>query len=188
METTIRNRVRYSAQSSQAIGRKAGQQRTAYNQAVAFCLAHPNTGKHELQHLLTLWRHQNPEYWNDTVACQRPKLFKGRTGRAAIPPRRCRRAPRVRKGNQARQASHRPAARQQTSPRQAKPPRHGNRLERDIDPKKLFRSRMAPLTVIIEDNTRIKQINTRQLVVDGVILELCKSIPPNADLRARTHP
>ena len=187
METTIHNRVRYSAQSSQAIGRKAGQQRAAYNHAVAFCLAHPNTGKNELQHMLTLWRHQNPEYWNDTVACQRPKLFKGRQAvrqfhhADAAVLRECEKEIKLAKQATTQQPDN-------NQPRPAKPPRHGNRLERDIDPKKLFRSRMAPLTVIIEDNTRIRQLSSRRISVDSINPRTLQVHSHKYRSPRRTHP
>ena len=72
MLTTIRNRVRYSAGSSQVIGEQASLQRQAYNQAVEYTLAHPNVTKYGLQAVLTRWRQENKEKWVGTLAVQRP--------------------------------------------------------------------------------------------------------------------
>ena len=135
METTLLNRIRYSTDTSQAIGIKAGQQRAAYNAAVEFCLAHPNVSQNQLQHQLTLWRNQDPHYWHGSVACQRPGLFKGRLA--------------VRQFHNAdaavlRQCQNEIKFANSAEHRNVKPPRHGNPPERDTDPRKLFRSRMQP--------------------------------------------
>ena len=71
MLTAQRTRVRYSPELPLKIGQFASQQRMAYNQGVEYTPAHPNIGKNEIQHQLTLWRKQNPELWNGHVATQR---------------------------------------------------------------------------------------------------------------------
>ena len=78
MNRAIRNRVRYSPESSLAIGQRARQQRHARNAAIEFVLKHPNTAKNEVQRQLTLWRKADPKKWAGSVAVQRPGLFRGR--------------------------------------------------------------------------------------------------------------
>ena len=152
METTQRNRVRYSPTTSQGIGERAAQQRLARNSAIEYTLAHPDVSKNHLQRLLTLWRNQDPDKWHGSVACQRPGLFKGRLT--------------VRQFHAADASVLRECQREITFAQQdpdkrskAKPPRHGNNSQRDTNPKRLFHSRKAPITLVIEDNTRIRQIS-----------------------------
>lgn len=170
METTQLNRVRYSPITSQAIGERAAQQRLARNAAIEYTLAHPNVSKNQLQRQLTLWRNQDPDKWQGSVAVQRPGLFKGRNSARQFHAadakvlRECQREIRF--------AQQDPEKRAKT-----KPPRHGNNPQRDTNHKRLFRSRKDPITLVIEDNSRIRQLSSRRIVVDGLELQLAKSIP-----------
>ena len=170
MQTTQRNRVRYTSQSSQEIGTRASQQRMARNIATQYVLAHPNVSKNRLQRQLTLWRNQDPDQWHASVACQRPGLFKGRLT--------------VRQFHQADARVLRECQREikfanldPEKSRKAKPPRHGNHPSRDPNPQRLFHSRKAPTTLVIEDNTSIRQVNANTIIVDGMTLHLAKPIP-----------
>ena len=132
MLTTIRNRVRYSAGSSQVIWEQASLQWQAYNQAVEYTLAHPNVTKYGLQAVLTRWRQENKEKWVGTLAVQRPGLYRGRDS--------------VRKFRRADAPVLRECLKElkhtaKTGRKPARPPRHGNNPGRDPDSRRLFRSR-----------------------------------------------
>ena len=174
MLTAQKTRVRYSPELSLKIGQYASQQRLAYNQAVEYTLAHPNIGKNEIQHQLTLWREQNPELWSGHVTTQRPGLFKGRNAvrqadRASLTTlRECRKEVDLRE---------KPAGK-------GKPPKHPVRPGRDLSPERLYRSRKQPITLTIEDSSRIRRLDRYSISVDGIVLQLSTRIPEKADIRA----
>ena len=175
MLTTIRNRVHYTPESSQAIGARAAQQRLTRNQAIAYTLAHPNVEKNEIQHQLTLWQNSEPDKWHGSVACQRPGLFKGHLT--------------VRQFHQADTSTLRQCQQEtrfapelKRSQRKVKPPRHGNNPQRDPDPQRLFRSRKAPITLVIEDSAHIRLVNSNTLIVDGMTPHITNTIPADANI------
>ena len=179
MHRILRNRVRYSPESSRAIGARAGQQRQARNAAIEYTLAHPNVSKYGVQRQLTIWRQGNPARWQGSVSVQRPGLYRGRNsvrqfdeaGKAVLAEtrREVRLAQSIRSGE--------PHG-------NTRPPRHGARPERDINSDKLFRSRKGRMTLFIEEASRIKQTGPRTLAVDGMELQLARPIPKDADIRA----
>ena len=132
MLTTIRNRVRHSAGSSQVIGEQASRQRQAYNQAVEYTLAHPNVTRYGLQAVLTRWRQENKEKWVGTLAVQHPGLYRGRDS-----VRKFRRADAPVLRECLKELKHRA----KTDRKPARPPKHGNNPGRDPDSRRLLRSR-----------------------------------------------
>ena len=175
MLTTIRNRVRYSAGSSQAIGEQASQQRLAYNQAVEYTLAHPNVTRNGLQAVLTRWRQEDPEKWAGTTAVQRPGLYRGRDS--------------VRKFHRAdapvlRECLKELKHRARKDEKIKKPPRHGNNPGRDPDSRRLFRSRKAPTGLSVQDAESIRVASTRTLRVGSMTLMLARPIPEDTNVRA----
>ena len=175
MLTTIRNRVKYSPGSSQAIGEQASRQRQAYNQAVEHTLAHPNVSKYGLQAVLTRWRQENPEKWAGTLAVQRPGLYWGRDS--------------VRKFHRAdapvlRECLKELKQRAKNDGKIKKPPRHGNSPGRDPDSRRLFRSRKAPTSLSIQDAETLRVVSTRTLRVGSMTLRLAWPIPEDTDVRA----
>ena len=174
MLTTIQNRVRYSAKSSQAIGEQASRQRQAYNQAVEYTLAHPNVTRNGLQAVLTRWRQEDKEKWTGTTAVQRPRLYRGRDS--------------VRKFHRAdapvlRECLKELKQRAKTSKKTARPPRHGNNPRRDPDSRRLFRSRKAPTGLSIQEAESIKVISARTLKVGSMTLKLAWPIPEDTNVR-----
>ena len=176
MLETIRNWVRYSPELSQQIGVRAGQQRHAYNAAVDLTLKSPNLSKYEVQAQLTLLRRQFPGEWAGTLPTQRPGLYKGRHA--------------VRQFNDASKSTLRettkeiklrekPSAKRQ----KAKTPKHPVKPGRDINPDRLYRSRKAPLTLVIEDAAAIIQLDRRTIKADGLIIPLASRIPRETDIR-----
>lgn len=174
MNKPIKNRVRYSPNSSQAIGEYAGQQRLAYNAAIEYTLQHPNVSKYDTQHQLTLWRQAAPDKWSAPVAVHRPGLYKGRESTRKF---------------------HKADARilsetikeldnKNRPPEKSKPPKHGNNKTRNTDPKRLFKSRRGPITLTVEDATVIKLQGTRTITAAGLTVELAKPVPPDTDVRA----
>lgn len=173
METTVRNRIRYSRGTSPGIGERTARQRLARNAAIAYTMARPNVSKRQSQRRPTLWRQQDPAKWHGSVATQRSGPFRGR-----LTVRR-HHAANVRALRECQREIH--FAQQDPAKRaKAKPPRHGHHPARDTNPKRLLRSRKAPLTLVIEDNTRIKQLAARRIIVDGLEPQLAKSIPTGA--------
>ena len=174
MLTAQKTRVRYSPELSLKIGQHASQQRLAYNQAVEYTLAHPNIAKNEIQHQLTLWRAESPERWSGHIATQRPGLFKGRNAvrqadRASLTTlRECRKEVDL---------SEKPAGK-------GKPPKHPVRPGRDLSPERLYRSRKQPITLTIEDSSRIRRLGRHSISVDGLVIQVSTRIPEKADIRA----
>ena len=178
MDRALRNRLRYSPESSRAIGTRAGQQRQAQNAAIEYTLVHPNVSKYGVQRQLTIWRQANPARWQGSVSVQRPGLYRGRNsvrlfdeaGKAVLAETR-------------REVRLAQSIRNKESAGNARPPRHGARPERDINPDKLFRSRKGRIALIIEDATRIRQTGPSTLTVDRMELQLARPIPENSDIR-----
>ena len=175
MLTTIQNRVRYSAGSSQDIGEQASRQRQAYNQAVEYTLAHPNVSKYGLQAVLTRWRQEDPEKWAGTTAVQRPGLYRGRDS--------------VRKFHRAdapvlRECLKELKQRAKNDGKIKKPPRHGNNPRRDPDSRRLFRSRKAPTSLSIQEAETIQVISSTMLKVGSMTLRLAWPIRADTDVRA----
>ena len=175
MLTTIQNRVKYSAGSSQDIGEQASRQRQAYNQAVEYTLAHPNVTNYGLQAVLTHWRQGDPEKWEGTLPVQRPGLYRGRDS--------------VRKFLKAdapvlRECMKELKHRARTDGKTRKPPRHGNNPGRDPDPRRLFRSRKAPTSLSIQDAETIQVVSTKTIRVGSMTLRLAWPIPEDTDVRA----
>ena len=173
MLTTIRNRVKYSRDSSQAIGRAAAQQRLAYNHAVNYTLAHPNVSKKDLQAQLTSWRNQDPQRWTANVAIQRPGLFRGREA--------------VRKFDSAslktlRECQKEIKLRDKPSPKR-KPPKHPVRPGRNLNAQRLFLKRKRPSWLIIEDSSTIRVIDPKTIRAAGLTIALVKPIDPHTDVR-----
>ena len=174
MLTTIQNRVKYSAGSSQDIGEEASRQRQAYNQAVEYTLAHPNVTRYGLQAVLTRWRQEDKEKWEGTTAVQRPGLYRGRDS--------------VRKFHRAdapvlRECLKELKQRAKTSKKTARPPRHGNNPGRDPDSRRLFRSRKAPTGLSVQDAETIQVVSARTLRVGSMTLRLAWPIGADTDVR-----
>ena len=178
MHRAMRNRVRYSPESSQAIGIRAGQQRQARNAAIQYTLQHPNVSKYGVQRQLTIWRQANPARWQASVAVHRPGLSRGRNT-----VRQFDEAGKVVLAETRREVRLAQSIRNGEPHGNARPPRHGARPERDINPDKLFRSRKGRITLIIEDACRIRQTGPHTLTVDRTELQLAHPIPDDADIR-----
>ena len=179
MLSTIKNRVRYSPELSQAIGYLAAQQRAAYNAAVQFTLQHPNIEKNELQQKLTEWRKNKPERWRASVATQRPGLFRGRNAVRAADKATLNTLRETTKEVKLRNAPPKegPAKRRNL-------PKHPVRPGRDPEPRRLFRSRKAPISLTIENSSRLTVIDRDTIRADGLLLPLGKAIREDTDLRA----
>ena len=175
MHSTQKNSVRYSPDSSSAIGERAGHQRLAYNSAVGFILDHPNTGKNELQAQLTRWRQDTPKENLAHLVSQRPGLFRGRLA--------------VRQFDQAslntfRECIKEAELRAKPQNKSSKPPHHPVRPGRDPDPKRLFKSRKDPVTLIYDDNTCIQTLNRSTVRVDGITIKLAKRLPNDQKIQS----
>ena len=182
MIRTIRNKVVHDPDTARAIGQASSARRQAFNLAVEYCLVHPNTPYSQVQKLLTRRRQEDPQRWaHSSVAVQRPGLKQGynavRAFHKADAPvlRECIRELKFRENPK------------------AKPPRQGNRPQRDPDPKRLFLKRGRK-----PEYVRIEQADAIRLVPDGnretastirvcsLTLRLTRPIPANTDVRAVT--
>ena len=175
MHYTRKNSVRYTPESSQAIGERAGHQRLAYNSAVEFILDHPNTGKTTLQAQLAKWRKEAPRENLPHTVCQRPGLFRGRIAvrqfdHASL--------------NTLRECVKEVELRNKPAAKTAKPPKHPLRPGRDPDPKRLFKSRKDPTVLIYNDSSSIQTVNRSTIRVDGVTINLAKRLPINQEVKS----
>ena len=135
MRRTIRNKLVHNPETAQAVGQASHARRQAYNLAVEHCLAHPNAPYNQVQALLTKRRKSEPERWDHSrVAIQRPGLLQGYNAVKAF-----------HKADAAvlRECVREVRYREKTSSTagKARPPRHGNRPERDPDSQRLFLKR-----------------------------------------------
>ena len=177
----------HGPETAQAIGQASSTRRQAYNLAVEHCLAHPNAPYNQVQALLTQQRKEDPEHWaHSKLALQRPGLKQGYNSVKAFHKadatvlRECLREVRYREKN------HPETGR-------AKPPRHGNRPERDPDSKKLFLKRgRKPEYLRVDEAGAISLIpdqngkTARAITVCGMTLRLTKPVPADTDIRAVT--
>ena len=184
MIRTIRNKVVHDPDTARAVGQASSARRQAFNLAVEYCLVHPNTPYSQVQKLLTRRRQEDPQHWaHSPVAIQRPGLKQGYNA--------------VRAFHQAdtpvlRECIRELKFRENPNPR-ARPPRQGNRPQRDPDPKRLFLKRGRK-----PEYLRVEQADAIRLVPDAnqttaiairacnLTLRLTRPIPANTDIRAIT--
>ena len=176
MESTIKNRVVYSAASSIAIGEAASQQRLAYNTAVDYILAHPNTSNYDLQKELTKWRDKNPSKWHGHLRVQRPGLQMGADAVRGFDKASINTLKECEKEIKWREKKNAPSRRNT--------PKHPVRPGRSLDTTRLHKRRKAPITLRVEDKKAIKLHDTRRLTVAGINLKLAKPVPVDAKVVA----
>ena len=153
--TTIRNSIVFEAATSAAIADFCNQQRLAYNCAVEYMLSHPSVSRFDLFKELTKWKradeqwHPEDRKWRAPLSVLRPGLTRGRAATLAFLKadaavlREC-----IREVDQRERLLEISRAGKR---RKVKPPRHGNNPARDINPKRLFRSRKNPFTLSFDD-------------------------------------
>ena len=185
MRRTIRNKLVHNPETAQAVGQASHARRQAYNLAVEHCLAHPNTPYNQVQALLTQRRKSDPEHWaHSRVAIQRPGLLQGYNAVKAFHKadaavlRECIREVRYREKNSGRTGRE-------------KPPRHGNRTERDPGSQRLFLKRgRKPEYLRVDAAEAISLIPDRNggtastIQVCGMTLRLTKPVPADTGVRA----
>ncbi len=187
MRRTIRNKLVHNPETAQAVGQASHARRQAYNLAVEHCLAHPNAPYNQVQALLTKRRKSEPERWDHSrVAIQRPGLLQGYNAVKAF-----------HKADAAvlRECVREVRYREKTSSTagKARPPRHGNRPERDPDSQRLFLKRgRKPEYLRVDEAEAISLIpdqngkTARAITVCGMTLRLTKPVPADTDIRAVT--
>ena len=187
MIRTIRNKLAHHPETAQAIGQASYARRQAFNLAVEHCLAHPNAPYNQVQALLTQRRQSEPEHWaHSRLAVQRPGLLQGYNAVRAF-----------HKADAAvlRECIKEIRYREKTSstPGKARPPRHGNRPERDLDPKRLFLKRgRKPEYLRVDQAQAIRLIPDRNgstattIRVCGMTLRMTKPVPADTCVRAIT--
>ena len=155
MINTLRNRIRHSPESSQAIGEAASQQIQAYNFAVDYTLAHPNVTKYDLFKAFTEHRTQKPERWVAYTTLLRGGLTRGYNS--------------VKSFDKATLNTLRECRKEQSN----KPFRHTNQ---NPDTRRLLRSRKGKLVVFVDDATSVRVINPTTIKVAGITLNLIRPI------------
>ena len=184
MIRTIRNKIVHDPDTAQAIAQASSARRQAFNLAVEYCLVHPNAPYGQVQKLLTRRRQEDPRRWtHSSVAVQRSGLKQGYNA--------------VRAFHKAdapvlRECIRELKFRENPNPR-ARPPRHGNRPQRDPDPKRLFLKRgRKPEYVRIDQADAIRlvpdaNIETASAIRAGnLTLRLTRPIPASTYVRAIT--
>ena len=187
MRRTIRNKLVHDPETAQAVGQASHARRQAYNLAVEHCLAHPNAPYTQVQALLTQRRKSDPEHWaHSRLVLQRPGLLQGYNAVKAFHKadaqilRECVREVRYREKSSGRTGK-------------ARPPRHGNRPERDPESQKLFLKRgRKPEYLRVDEAEAISLIpdqNDRTattIKVSNMTLRLTRPVPADTDIRAVT--
>ena len=177
MHNTLKNRIRYSAETSRAISDACDQRRLAYNLGVEWTLKHPNISKNAIQRRLTKIRREDPEKWHGNVNVQRPGIFAGRNA--------------VRQFHEADKSVLKECFKEEklmerildgNYPRKSDLPKPGNSNDRDINPRKLFQSWRSANFMLVHDSGRIEVLGPRRIKVDGIELRLLKPIPKGADV------
>ena len=184
MIRTIRNKLVHDPDTAQAIGQASSARRQAFNLAVEYCLAHPNSPYSQVQKLLTRRRQEDPRRWaHSPVAVQRPGLKQGYNAVRAFHKAD---APVLRECIREVQYRGKPDSK-------TRPPRQGNRPQRDPDHKRLFLKRGRK-----PEYLRVEQADAIRLVPDSnretastiragnLTLRLTRPIPANTDVRAIT--
>ena len=161
-----------------AIGQAAGQQRLAYNAAVEYTLKHPNISKFDLHKQLTSWRKADLDKWHGNLRVQRPGLEQGRDT--------------VRKYDEASKRTLKECEKElrlknsKAKPTRKRLPKHPVRPGRNLNAKKLYKSRKAPLTVTVYDAQAIKLLNRYTLTAAGLTVSLRDPLDDDTDVKALT--
>ena len=161
MYTVIINRIQYSHELSRALGEAASQQRQAYNHAVEYALAHPNTTRFDL--FKSFAGQRTHERWTAHVNILRAGLTRGLDS--------------VKKFDDATKNTLKECIKEMDGKR-------FKDVKQSPDIQRLFRSRKARLSICVDDVTGIQILNSYTIKVAGLTLNLTKSIPCDTRVKA----
>ena len=161
MYTVIRNKIHYSPDVSHVLGEAASQQRQAYNHAVEYVLAHPNTTRFDLFKLFA--GHRTHERWTAHVNILRAGLTRGLDS--------------AKKFDDATKNTLKECIKEMDG-----------KLFKDVKQspniQRLFRSRKARLSICVDDVTGIQILNPYTIKVAGLTLNITKPIPVDTSIKA----